>query len=170
MATRSQVLIGTFVFLLIVGLGLKVLRYATPPQRMDATFDTKLTDFLLRSGWERQPPEPGTENSAVQILTFQKDGCQTPLRVSIVGTTSGLESYLRQTYGDDLAFVQHGRVAPHPSLLRYQIHQTWARLRAIVAGRTPQGLPILAITPAPKTARAQCTGPTVNEWWDFFQI
>lgn len=166
-ATRSKVLLMGCVVALIVAFGLKTVRYINPPQRMTKSFDVRLTEFLEANNWARQQPSPDTENRAVQILTFTKTQCDQPLRVSIVGTTSGLESYLRQKFGDDIAFVQHGAVLEHPSLLRYQISNAWDGLVARISGRTPTRQPIVAITPAPRKTAAKCDGPTKDQWVSF---
>ena len=168
--SRSTSVLTVIVLALATALGLKVLRYTDPPQRMDQAFETRLDGLLTGEGWQRQPQDPETRNSAVQIITFKKQGCTEPLRVSIVGTTSGLESFLRQKFGDDLAFVQHGTVRDRPSLLHYQVMRNWQAAKAFLTGTTLTSQPILAVIPAPKKATnfapspEPCTPPAVQFW------
>jgi len=166
-SSQTKLILATAVVVLCVALGWKALRYTQPDERMTATFDQRLTEFLDAQGWKRQPVSPDIQNKAVQIITFNKSQCPQPLRVSIVGTTSGLESYLRQKFGDDLAFVQHGSVLKHPSLLRYQLVRTWTNLLARLSGKAPDTQPIVAVTPAPRTELETCHGPTINQWSSF---
>lgn len=161
---RTKLVLGLCALVLTLGLGAKVMRYTAPPKRMNQSFDERLTTFVQAGGWQRQATDASTENKAVQIITFSKANCPAPLRVSIVGTTSGLESYLRQKFGDDIAFVQHGTVRDHPSLVRYQIANSWSGMLARLSGTTPERQPILAITPAPRQTGNACAGPTINEW------
>lgn len=166
-ATHAKVLLIGCVVALGIAFGLKIVRYTNPPQRMTNSFDARLTEFLETNHWMRQAPAVNTENKAVQILTFEKTHCAQPLRVSIVGTTSGLESYLRQKFGDDIAFVQHGAVLDHPSLLHYQITNAWNGLVARISGRNPTRQPIIAVTPAPRNKVGNCTGPSSDQWISF---
>lgn len=166
-STRTTILVVVCCTVLIVGLGMKILRYVTPPQRMTQSFDVQLTQFLSDTGWQRVQKASENENKAVQIITFRKRACTEPLRISIVGTTSGLESYLRQQFGDDIAFVQHGSVRPHPSLLRFQIVRAWQRMVAYVVNKPEPRRPILAVTPAPREDATSCMGPTIAQWQSF---
>ncbi len=164
-AARPIVLLIAFVIILCIAVGWKAARYMTPPVRMDATFDQRLTGFLDARDWSRQEPSPNTENKAVQIITFTKTQCPNPLRISIVGTTSGLESYLRQKFGDDIAFVQHGSVRKHPSLLWYQVMSAWRSAKAVMSGNPRvERDPILAVIPAPKEISTTCGAPPASSW------
>ncbi len=163
--TRAKIFLVLSILVLTIALGGKVLRYAKPPPRMNLSFDERLTEFVQATGWQRQAPAPNAENKAVQIITFTKTQCTHPLRISIVGTTSGLESYLRQKFGDDIAFVQHGTVRDHPSLLRYQLVGIWRGAKAFLSGRSSAARePILAIIPAPPTNAQRCGGPPAAAW------
>lgn len=160
----SKVVISFAAAVLCLGAGLKVLRYMEPPQRMGASFDSRLVGFLHSQAWHRIPEDPGSKNSAVKIVTFMKANCTAPMRVSIVGMTSGLESYLRQSFGDNIAFVQHGTVLDHPSLLRFQIFKTWTAIAATFTRQGREQRPILAVIPAPKQQPNPCDGPSIAHW------
>lgn len=163
----TKVLMIVAVLVVCLALGFKWLRYTAPTERMDTTFETRLTKYLSDQGWQAQHDDAQPKNSAVEIIAFDKPGCESPLRVSIVGTTSGLESYLRQTFGEDLAFVQHGAVFERPSLLRFQIVKTWNNLVAAISGRPSEQRPILAVIPAPKRLSTACDGPSQAQWEAF---
>lgn len=164
MTTQKMIMIAVGVAVMCIGAGFKVARYSAPPQRMNETFDQRLTRFLVDQGWQRRDEDPATKNNAVRIITFNKPNCSDPLRVSIVGTTSGLESYLRQTFGDDIAFVQHGAVLQHPDLLRHQVVRTWRGFTALLTGRSADRQPILAVIPAPTHNKEICAGPSRASW------
>lgn len=153
-----------FALIILCGVGLKVSRYNAPLQRMDDTFEHRMTSLLQNDGWQIQPAETSTKDSAVRIITFAKESCPAPLHISIVGKTSGLESYLRQKFGDDLAFVQHGVVLQSPSFLRHQMMTTLTRAIDMFSGARSETRPILAVIPAPKTFKQVCSGPDTATW------
>lgn len=165
MAERHWLAVAVACTLIAAGIALKLDRYQTPAADHDAAFEARLVSAAADAGWRRRD-EPERHGEAFRLMTFHKQGCQTVLRLAVIGTTDGLHSYLVRTYGEDVRYLQHGELVERPSALTYQ-----AREAAKVIGRTV-GLVSAAPTPLVAVingaqAGVDCRGPAASNWRQF---
>lgn len=153
--------------LLCVALIAKIVRYHEVPERVERNFEADLTRFLGKHDWVSKAPDGEAPNRSGAVREFEKAGCANPLHISVLGETTGLESYLRQKFGDDLAFVQQGVVRDRPSQIQLQIAKTLAAINSFLLRQKTLVTPIFAVIPAPKTTPGPCQGPDHKQWAAF---
>lgn len=163
MKLKSSAALTLAAIVVLAAGALKIERYSSAGSIDTAQFEASLEAVLSAQGWQvAKRIEPGASGEPYRKLTFRKRDCSQVLTVAYVGTTTGLEPFLRSRYGD-LAFLQGGEVVKKLAAARDQLQ----RLRILSTGTdTHDRHPAIAISPAPASAMTGrgCAVPPAEVW------
>lgn len=163
MIRAQQIFLAAAVACLALASVLKVGRYAgeRTPARIEVA--GRIAEFLVEWGWQPAGPLLAPPQTAYASLTFQKAGCEDLISIAVLGNSAELEPLVRAELGDDLAFVQQGRILPRPDPLGQRLDLVWHAAGALIGLTEAQAIPILAVSPAPGAA-ATCAPPPGTHW------
>ena len=168
MTSRHSIVAFLAVAAIIGGIALKVERYAAPRPAPGAGFEARQMEVMVRYGWHKAD-DAESHGNAFRLLKLNKAGCANAVRLAVIGTTDGLDAYLRQQYGDDIAYLQHGQVFDRPDMIAYQFHEAKRIVvRAVGFKAGPRGIPIIALIGASAGAGTPCAGPASANWTEVF--
>jgi hypothetical protein len=170
---RSIRILASTIVLSIVGVGLKVDRYANPRAPLaDAEVRAGLAAVARDYGWDATTlPPDGRETFG--WLAFAHPACEPPLIVAMLPPRGEIDGLVRVIYGDNVALID-----PNTPLQTQRWHERLMSASVEFLRRTglanpsssgPAGepRPRLAIHPAPGSGPAACPAPGVRVWHGF---
>ncbi|MGD9670866.1 MAG: hypothetical protein AB7U75_17795 [Hyphomicrobiaceae bacterium] len=161
---RRQTVISLLVVLaLVLGVALKVGRYAERGDEASLTAAAHVVRIMAAHGWSETDLPTGNTGSVYEQKAFQKSGCTKPVFVAILGGNAEGAWFFRLQHGGDAAFVQ-GNVVDHPSGMQRQLIGMVRGIGRILGLASKEPLPVLAIAPAPGASALPCNGPPAEAW------
>lgn len=161
--SRQTVMSLMVVLALVVGVALKVGRYAERGDAASQTAKAHVAQIMAAHGWsETDLPSANTDSIYAQ-KAFRRPDCKDPIFVAVLGGNAEGASFFRLQHGGDAAFIQ-GNVVDHPSGMQRQLIGTVRGIGRILGFASKEPLPVLAIAPTPSAAATQCAGPPASAW------
>jgi hypothetical protein len=164
--THSKTLLacGVGVLLVVGGIVLKLVRYLEVGSPNGEAMVTQLTGFVETHGWQADLSAPIERSGSLTVLTYQKSGCDRPLKLALLGSTDGLDSYLRQRFGDGLYYIQNNERRARPSMLRFHLNAAAAIVRQALGGAASIRQQIFAVVPPQSGSGTPCRAPNMSAW------
>ena len=147
---RPAVVLLLFAWLAL-SLGLKAARFGGDGPTLNMRSEAAVTALMSRYGWHETGAAGLTTDNLVRSYSFGRPGCATEISVAVLDGGTTFAPLAKQAFGSDIAFVYRGVLAPVP------VPSTWRNW-------FQSGLPLIAISPAPKGANGTCAAPDAAAW------
>lgn len=153
-----------------VSVGGKMARYAAPTDPVESRAERRILTFMQAEGWREHGRSNVTANGTYTAIWFSRERCGAPIGIVVLGSGAEAGDAVRRVLGEDVAYLQDGRLTREPHVSSYALHALLDAAAERLGGGPKSSLPVLAITPAPHSASdsssspMDCAGPSRDHW------
>jgi hypothetical protein len=153
--SRGQLLASVVLSAIVVGIGLKVVRYGVVYSAPGDTLQ-RADAVMLTHGWRREANVPFGAGMPLVAATYVKTGCDGRATITLLGKHPELQHYVRLRHGGNVAFLHEAEGKAVPGAFDRQLEQARQWIGA------PVGQPMMAVAPVPNGQA--CSPPPATTW------
>lgn len=159
---KARLTLVTLAAWLVIGVGVKHVRYGDASVLGIVTAEANLADFAQRQGWQvAERIALGTDNRYATLI-LKKAECPAPLAVMLLDSSdSGKEIFERAVKGD-LTYIEAGVPHATPPMAKLWLHNSLATLFAPFGGAA--AFPIVAVAPSSAAGEGVCSLGVIGRW------